>query len=104
MHSARTLFWFHHDLRVEDNAALAWAARSSEQLLCVYVCDPAVHVANHFQSARIGAFQWQFIVDCLHDLDRQLKHRGQQLCCLNGPMHEQLAGACLLYTSDAADD
>jgi deoxyribodipyrimidine photo-lyase len=62
------LFWFRHDLRLHDNAALLKVAAQAQHLLCVYVVDPAR-----------GAIRWQFIHEALHDLHQQLAALGQTL-------------------------
>jgi deoxyribodipyrimidine photo-lyase len=62
------LFWFRHDLRLHDNAALLKVAAQTQRLLCVYVVDPAR-----------GAIRWQFIHEALHDLHQQLATLGQTL-------------------------
>ena len=35
------LFWFRHDLRLHDNAALLEVIAGSPRLLCVYIVDSA---------------------------------------------------------------
>ncbi|NOT84669.1 MAG: DASH family cryptochrome [Methylococcaceae bacterium] len=73
------LFWFRHDLRLHDNAALLKVAAESQRLLCVYVFDPAWLRPTLYQSKPMGAIRWQFIRESLHDLQQQLAQLGQTL-------------------------
>ncbi|MEQ1637480.1 MAG: DASH family cryptochrome [Methylococcales bacterium] len=73
------LFWFRHDLRLHDNAALLKVAAESQRLLCVYVVDSAWFRPTFYQSKPLGAIRWQFIRESLHDLQQQLARLGQTL-------------------------
>ncbi len=46
--------WFTIDLRLEDNCALARAAESASQLLCVYIVDPAWFTPNRYDQKSMG--------------------------------------------------
>lgn len=73
------LFWFRHDLRLHDNAALLEVIAESQRLLCVYIVDAAWFQPTIYQSKPLGAIRWQFIRESLHDLQQQLKQLGQTL-------------------------
>ena len=73
------LFWFRHDLRLHDNAALLKVAAESQWLLCIYVVDSAWFRPTLYQSKPLGAIRWQFICEALHDLQQQLIRMGQLL-------------------------
>jgi deoxyribodipyrimidine photo-lyase len=73
------LFWFRHDLRLHDNAALLKVIAESQRLLCVYIVDAAWFQLTIYQSKPLGAIRWQFIRESLHDLQQQLELLGQTL-------------------------
>ena len=75
---SRHIFWFTHDLRLDDNRALIRAA-SSDQLLCVYVVDPTIFEPDRYGIARMGKHHWRFICETLVELDKQLDELGQRL-------------------------
>ena len=66
--------WFKRDLRVLDHAALCQAAAQGP-VCCLYVYEPCVLAADETSSAH-----YQFIDDCLAELDHALRQLGSQLC------------------------
>ncbi|MBV0934331.1 DASH family cryptochrome [Marinobacterium weihaiense] len=78
------LYWFTHDLRLDDNPALQQAARQCDYLLVVYVQDPSLERPDTFNTARLGSKRKHFLIEGLHDLAQQLQTCGQQLHCLTG--------------------
>ncbi|MGF1582157.1 MAG: FAD-binding domain-containing protein [Gemmataceae bacterium] len=67
------LVWFKRDLRVQDHAPLAEAAKRGP-CLCLYVYEPEVYTAEDFDSAKMN-----FINDSLRDLALSLKRLGGRL-------------------------
>lgn len=85
------IYWFRHDLRVEDNQAFYRLAQNVEHLLCIYVIDPRWFKPAHFQSAHMGTHRWQFLCQSLQDLQRQLTELGQRLLIFEGEPYAVLA-------------
>ena len=79
----RTLYLLSHDLRLDDNPALRLAAQS-EQLLLVYIVNPAWFKVNQYGSVSMGAHRWRFVQQALRDLDNQLRALGQRLLVIEG--------------------
>lgn len=73
------LLWFSHDLRLEDNPALAAALASGAPVVPVAVLDPA----GEGEWAPGGASRW-WLHHALADLDRQLRDRGLRLILRQG--------------------
>ncbi|MDJ0994118.1 MAG: deoxyribodipyrimidine photo-lyase [Dinoroseobacter sp.] len=69
--SDTVLFWFKRDLRVQDNPALALAAKRGQPLLPLYIVEPELW-AQSDASAR----QWRFVSESLADLQIQLAGLG----------------------------
>lgn len=65
--------WFKRDLRIQDNAALAMAAQNGD-LLPLYILEPAL-----WNQADMSRRQYQFLTDCLAELDQALQKIGQRL-------------------------
>lgn len=79
----RTLLWFRgKDLRVHDHAALAAALRADDELIPVFVLDPAYFELplRHEVPHRL-----QFLLASLRELEQQLEARGSQLLLFRGP-------------------
>ena len=78
------LYWFSHDLRVEDNNLLALAAQEVDALICVYCpCDITPFLAHFSQQTQLGAEKQRFIEQSLHDLALQLSQFDQRLYILS---------------------
>ena len=67
------LVWFKRDLRVQDHAALAHAARLGP-VRCVYVIEPDL-----WQQSDMALQHFEFIRESLLDLDAQLHAWGGAL-------------------------
>jgi deoxyribodipyrimidine photo-lyase len=96
----RSIWWIRRDIRLTDNLALLAALKESEEILPVFILDPAlVHPAN-IKSKKIN-----FLFSCLDALDRQLKQRNSQLIIRPGRPPEELAwlvdqtGAMKIYAT-----
>lgn len=83
------LYWFTHDLRVDDNPLLRAAAERCDALLCVYVIDPREFEPSRYQGIRpLGEQRWRFICDSLRSLNEHLVSLGQRLHIVAGvPTH-----------------
>ena len=67
------LVWLRRDLRAHDHTALHHALTRCQQVWVVFVFDQNILNSLPKHDARV-----QFIVNSLEDLDRQLRHLGQQ--------------------------
>jgi len=72
------LHWFRKNLRLHDNPALCEAIKGSDDLLAVYILPPFIPDAN------ISANRWNFLIECLEDLDRGLRSIGSRLLVVQG--------------------
>jgi deoxyribodipyrimidine photo-lyase len=72
------IVWFKRDLRVVDHRPLASAAAQG-QVLPLYIVEPELW-AQPDASAR----QWEFVAECLQDLNDALCVLGKPLCVLTG--------------------
>jgi cryptochrome len=75
----RALVWFRHDLRLHDNLALlgALAEASDMEILPVYIIHKPV-------KKKCGAVRFQFLLECIADLQRALQRKGSELLVLRG--------------------
>lgn len=72
----RTLVLFTRDLRVHDHPALAEAVRTSDEVVPLFVLDPALLEVSPNRS--------RFLMQGLHDLHRSLERRGGRLVLRHG--------------------
>ncbi|MGB0988122.1 MAG: deoxyribodipyrimidine photo-lyase, partial [Pseudoalteromonas spongiae] len=87
----KTLYWFTHDLRLSDNAALEYALKNSEQIAFVYVLDPSTKIANNYHSQLLGDHQTRFILNALQELADELQALGHQLIVLEGAAQSEVS-------------
>ena len=67
---ATTLVWFRNCLRLHDNLPLIEAAKSTNQVVCVFVFTPSVYDPKY-----MGIIRFHFLLQSLQDLQKQLKAR-----------------------------
>ncbi|WP_035840396.1 cryptochrome/photolyase family protein [Kitasatospora azatica] len=77
---------FTQDLRLHDNPVLHAARATADQVVPLFVVDPAVEAAG-FAAANRRAF----LADCLADLDASLRRIGSRLVVRHGDAVEQTA-------------
>lgn len=78
------LVWFKRDLRWEDHAALAHAARCGP-IRCIYIIEPSL-----WKQPDVALSHFQFIAESLLDLDSELRHLGGGLEIFTGEVLEIL--------------
>jgi deoxyribodipyrimidine photo-lyase len=76
---ARVVHWFRNDLRRRDNTALARGAARGDELVGLFVLDPAL-----LRPSRTGAPRLRFLLDCLEHLGSDLEARGVPLLVRRG--------------------
>lgn len=78
------LVWFKRDLRCDDHAALVEAAKLGP-IRCIYVLEPTL-----WMQPDVALQHFEFIRECLHDLDAQLHSLGGTLEVHEGEVTEVL--------------
>ncbi|XP_041345562.1 cryptochrome-1-like isoform X2 [Pyrgilauda ruficollis] len=76
----RTIHLFRKELRLHDNPVLLAALESSEALYPVYILDRAFLTS----SMHIGALRWNFLLQSLEDLHKNLSQLGSCLLVIQG--------------------
>ena len=71
------LYWFSHDLRIDDNPALASAAQEVDALLCIAFIGHKSRNQFHPIPVPYLSIALSFLVQSLDDLDQSLKTFGQ---------------------------
>ena len=80
----RGLFWFRHDLRLHDNAAISALCKYVSEVTFVYIIDDKDFVPNAFGIAPMGEHRQTFLMQSLVDLKRKLKKLGHDLLVVKG--------------------
>ncbi|AVJ56203.1 deoxyribodipyrimidine photolyase [Idiomarina sp. OT37-5b] len=88
---ARSLYWFTHDLRLNDNPALTAAQDSSAAITFCYVLDKASLTRGRYGMPALGQHRLSFILQSLHDLQRQLQAQGHTLTVRVGEPLDEMA-------------
>ncbi len=88
--------WFRRDLRIEDNTALARAARDGERVVPVFVLDD--HYAD---DPTVGPARLRFLRESLEDLERRLAGIGGRLILRTGPAARALPSLLAETGADA---
>ena len=78
--SVNAMHWFRKGLRLSDNPALvACLEQAPKNVYPVYVLD-----GNSYQLLRCTPLRANFLIECLQDLDKNLRTLGSRLYVLNG--------------------
>ena len=80
----RGLFWFRHDLRLHDNAAISALCEKVDQVTFVYILDDKYFTPNAFGLNPMGEHRHTFLLETLSDLKRQLAKLGHDLLVAKG--------------------
>ena len=81
------IVWFRRDLRVRDHPALRAALDAHDNVVTAFCFDDRLLHGRHASGPRT-----QFLLECLADLDRELRERGGGLVIRRGPPERELAG------------
>jgi deoxyribodipyrimidine photo-lyase len=90
------IWWIRRDLRLTDNEALTAALNQAEQVVPVFIFDPAI-----LNSPNTGEKRLSFLIAGLHQLDLDLKKRGSYLMVREGNPHTELAKLMLETNAEA---
>ncbi|XP_040554661.1 cryptochrome-1 isoform X3 [Gallus gallus] len=71
--------WFRKGLRLHDNPALRECIRGADTVRCVYILDPWFA-----GSSNVGINRWRFLLQCLEDLDANLRKLNSRLFVIRG--------------------
>jgi deoxyribodipyrimidine photo-lyase len=91
------LFWFNHDLRMDDNAALLRAASDVDKLICLYCVDTSNTGPRWQQPAKLAPRRREFLLESLQDLEALLSQYGQTLVVRMQPPLEAIAQLITLH-------
>ena len=80
-----SIHWFRKDLRLHDNPSLIASIKNCSSFFPVYILD-----MEACRRSRISANRWNFLCECLHDLDTQLRSIGSRLYVVRGRAMEAL--------------
>jgi deoxyribodipyrimidine photo-lyase len=81
------IVWFTRDLRIRDHPALRAALDRHERVVCAFCFDERLLHGRHASGPRT-----QFLLECLADLDRELRARDSVLVVRHGRPEDELAG------------
>ena len=79
------IVWFRRDLRLSDHPALRAAADGAERLVPFFCFDDRLLHGRHASGPRT-----QFLLECLRELDRDLRDLGSGLVVRHGPPEREL--------------
>ncbi|XP_056632946.1 cryptochrome-1 [Diorhabda sublineata] len=74
-----TVHWFRKGLRLHDNPSLKEGIKGAKTIRCVFVLDPWFA-----GSSSVGVNKWRFLLQCLEDLDRNLRKFNSRLFVIRG--------------------
>lgn len=93
---AMHLLWFKRDLRLEDHAALFYAAKNGSAVLPVYIVEP-----DYWQQPDVSLRHWAFVSEALTQLQQQLTALGQPLLVCYGAATRVLRELCARFPISA---
>lgn len=92
------LYWFEHDLRLQNNQALSQLLSAVEQAHLIYIFQPQWFDKNDFDQCAMGSHRYRFIQESLNDLRQQLMDNGQQLHIYYGEPADIIPALCEQYS------
>ena len=102
----RIVYWFRSDLRLHDNEGFAQACTDADEVLPVFVFDPAWFAElPGLDFRKAGIYRANFLIESVADLRQSLRAKGADLIVRTGPPARILAelaeavGANAVYTS-----
>lgn len=76
----RILYWFRNDLRLHDNEAFSRAVRQADEVLPVFIFNPALFAPlPRLGFRKTEIFRANFLIESVADLRRNLRNRGAHL-------------------------
>ncbi|XP_053680363.1 uncharacterized protein LOC128731280 [Anopheles nili] len=97
-----TVHWFRKGLRLHDNPALREGLRGARTFRCVFIIDPWFA-----GSSNVGINKWRFLLQCLDDLDRNLRKLNSRLFVIRGQpadalpkLFKEWGTSCLTFEED----
>lgn len=84
----KSLFIFRRDLRLEDNSGLIFALENSEKVIPIFIFDSAQ--IDEKKNKYFGKNSFQFMVNSLNELDKDLKKKGSKLFVFEGQYEKVL--------------
>lgn len=93
----KALFIFRRDLRLEDNTALIEALKNSKEVIACFIFTPEQIEKNPY----LGQKCLKFMLECLEDLEEQLKDAGGKLYFFLGKPKEIVEKCILKLAIDA---
>ncbi len=94
------IWWIRRDIRLHDNQALEAALQNTEKLVPVFIIEPEL-------MAKAAPKRKAFLLQALHDLDKQLQGLGSRLIFRQGPalgafqtLNDELGGATIFTHQD----
>lgn len=80
------LFIFTRDLRLQDNTTLQYALENNDQVIPIFIYNP-IQIDKSYNKFH-NTHCINFMNECLHDLDRQLRKHGSKLYVWYGEPHK----------------
>lgn len=80
----RSIVWFKTDLRLHDNETLVKAIEHSDDIIPVYIFNPADYGITEFGFQKTGSFRARFIIESVVALDTALRAIGSGLVVKTG--------------------
>lgn len=88
--SQNSLFIFDRNLRISDHALLHHACTRSEAIAFLYCLPKRLFTSAWLKNSAMGSLRWQFLIESLEDLRRQLAAYGHQLLIQSDSVHQVL--------------
>ncbi|CAO1411081.1 unnamed protein product [Diamesa serratosioi] len=77
--------WFRKGLRLHDNPSLLKGLKNATTFRCIFLVDPWFA-----GSSNVGINKWRFLLQCLEDLDQNLRRLNSRLFVIRGQPAEKL--------------
>lgn len=98
---SRALVWFRNDLRLHDNESVTRAITDNKECYFVYIHSNKPDDTGPVTSLKPYRHRAKFVLECLHDLNKQLTLRGATLLYYEGDACNILRELCQKLSIDS---
>ncbi len=92
------LYWFRHDLRLNDNRTFNKLCSEVDWLICVYVKGQEKESRSSFSEGETGRFKHIFQQESAVVLDIALRKKKQYLLFVDTPVHQSIVDLIEKYS------
>ncbi|MFT7282666.1 MAG: deoxyribodipyrimidine photo-lyase [Cyclobacteriaceae bacterium] len=93
----RGIVWFRNDLRLKDNETLQQAINNEDEIIPLFIFNPALQKKGNLGFDRMGPIRHGFLIECLKSLQKDIRSLSGDLLILEGEPQTLIPKLCKQY-------